>query len=469
MPRAKGLCYSEMADGSVNGTCAVLEESERKTEEGMGCSLNLEETLTYIHGAPRIKGTAAPARMKRLCELLGNPQETFPCVHVAGTNGKGSTVSMLAAALTASGYRTGKFISPYVLDFRERIQVDEEMIPPKELCQIAEQVKAADEQMQQEGLWLTEFEIVTGCGLLYFARKHCDIVVLEVGLGGRFDATNVIPQPLCAVITKIALDHTALLGDTLEEIAFEKCGIIKGGDVVSYPEQADSALNVIREQCRLKGAILHLPQPEEFPQRAYSLTSCQVTCEGKEITIPLGGTHQIQNFRTAYETIRILRKKGYTIPTDRIQEGIEGIRFPARLEEVRREPRVLLDGAHNPDGMEALAQALAGVSVTVIFAAMKDKDYAAGVGRLLDGTRRFIACGMRDLPRAASPEEILEHCHIGEKGVAAKDFPTAWHLALDGLEEGETIVICGSLYLCAEARAYLCSEPAEEKDKADNS
>lgn len=412
-------------------------------------SMYYPEALEYIHSAPRFKGTAGLARIRRLCAILGDPQRGMRFVHIAGTNGKGSIAHMTAAALTASGYRTGLFISPFVLDFRERMQTDGRLIPREAFADIASRVRAAAERLAAEGMDATEFELVTACGLLWFRETACDFVVLEVGLGGRFDATNVIDRPECAVIAKIALDHTAILGDTVEQIAMEKCGIIKGAcEVVSVPGQAPGALEVIRETCRRTGARLTVPEPPE--PIAVTLGSCRFFAGGLEWMIPLGGAHQLQNAAAALAVLEALRRQGVRIPPERAAAGIAVLHFPGRLERAAENPPIYLDGAHNPDGAAALAKALEGIPHTVVFAAMKDKDYAVCARMLASSARRFIVCGL-PMERAAAPAEILRAL----EGIRAEAVPDAAAALRLVREAGETAVFCGSLYLVAEVRALL--------------
>lgn len=413
--------------------------------------MNYEEALAYIHSAPHFKGTRVMERIARLFALLNGPQLGLKYVHVAGTNGKGSTVRMIAGVLQAAGYRTGMFISPYVLEFRERIQINGKMIAPEELCKVVRQVRKAVEQMKEEGLFVTEFEIVTACGILYFAQQKCDIVVLEVGLGGRLDATNIIPCPEVAVITKIAKDHTAVLGHSLPEITAEKCGIIKGGDVVCYPRQDPSVEKTIAHYCKEKNAQLHVPAIGKVYATECTLDHCLLHCPEGELFLPLGGPHQIDNAATALEAIGVLREKGWHIPFTSVSEGFRGLFFPARLQTVCKNPHVLVDGAHNPDGMGALLKALDGIAFTAIFTAMKDKDYTDVLMRLKSSAHRLIFCPL-DMERAARPEDLLK---VAAKGEIAKGFADAYTLALQGLQADEKIVVCGSLYLASVALAYF--------------
>lgn len=222
--------------------------------------MNCNEAIEYIHSLEKFGIKPGLERIKALCDLLGNPQDKLKVIHVAGTNGKGSTSTMISNILIKNGFRTGLYISPYVTDFRERIQFNGNMIGHSELAECVEKVRNAVNILLEKGEQTTEFEALTATAFLYYAKKNCDYVVLEVGLGGRFDATNVIKAPFVSVIASISLDHTNILGDTVEKIAAEKCGIIKfGGETVVYPFQADGALNVIRETCDARMNSLKIP------------------------------------------------------------------------------------------------------------------------------------------------------------------------------------------------------------------
>lgn len=428
--------------------------------------MNYQQALDYLHSAPRFKGKAALERMRRLCEKLGNPQNGLRTVHVAGTNGKGSTVNMIAAALCASGYRTGMFISPYVIDFRERIQVNGRYIAPKELAAIAERVRRADEELAREGLHATEFELVTACGLCYFRQQRCDIAVMEVGLGGRFDATNIIEPPEVAVITKIALDHTAILGGTLAQIAFEKCGILKCGYAVCYPRQEPEALQVIRAQCTRRGVELHIPDISAVQLLSCNLEHTHLRYGGEEWDIPLGGHHQIDNALAAMEALDILRLRGWKLPLGNVRRGIAALRFPARLERVCRKPPIYIDGAHNPDGMRSLLNALDSRPFTAVYTAMRDKDYQQALELLAGRARRLIVCTL-NMPRAASAQELAETAaSLGCPVLQAADTAHALHLAREGLGMEEAIVICGSLYLAGEVHTLVDRFSQESLEEA---
>lgn len=417
--------------------------------------MQYQEVLQFFHSAPRFKGTLTLERMQRLCHYLGDPQKQLPFVHVAGTNGKGSTASMIAVTLTAAGYKTGLFLSPFVIDFRERIQIDNALIERDRLCQVAERVQAAALRLQQEdGLSATEFELVTAAGLLAFYESGCQIVVLEVGLGGRFDATNIIPQPLCAVITKIALDHMAQLGNTLPEIAFEKCGIIKGGTLITDPRQMPEVLAVIARQAKEKGATLMVPtvpKTRPLPQGGQALL---LPC-GEQMTLPLLGAHQAGNYAMAAAALDALAEKGFPTTPEKRRQGLARLRMPARIERVSEDPVIYLDGAHNPDGMQVLLEALAGQRFVAIFSSMGDKDFSTTAALLSTRARKVVTCTLA-MPRAATKEALGKALGHQDDALFAENISEAIALAKGLLLPGECIVVCGSFYLAAEARAYLC-------------
>lgn len=302
--------------------------------------MNYPETLAWIHGTERFGSRLGLGRMGRLLHCMGDPHLKVPYIHVAGTNGKGSTTTMIASALTAGGFKTGKFISPFILEFRERMQIDGEMIPEETLAALATRLRPIAEEFKAAGDPPTEFELVTVLGLTWFAEAGCDIAVLEVGLGGRLDATNIIPPPLVAVITRIDYDHTAILGDTLAAIAGEKCGILKrGGTVICYPDQEEEALAVIRRRAKEEDDPLILPDRTALTVLSADLTGSRILYRGQEIFIPLPGPHQVLNTITAVEALNALSSSRFALPPSAIAAGIAAARFPARLELLRQSPR----------------------------------------------------------------------------------------------------------------------------------
>lgn len=420
--------------------------------------MTYQEALAYIHSTLRFGSRPGLARIMRLLKQIGNPQNRLRFVHVAGTNGKGSTSTAIAAALREEGYHTGLYISPFIEDFCERIQIDGQMIAHEEL---ADELSRLLPHLDQEDYeHPTEFELITALAFAYFARHACDVVVLEVGLGGRFDATNIIDTPLVSVITSISLDHTAILGDTVEQIAFEKCGIIKAGGVtVTSPEQATGAQNVISRICSERGNPLIIPNLKQAHIQQEDLSGTKLIYKDQPLSIPLCGHHQVINFLTAYEAICALNTRGLTIPLQKAADGMAHVSFPARMERLHDQPLILLDGAHNPAGTAALADTirrfLANRRLTVIMGMLADKEYRKGIGHIAPLASRFLAV-RPDSPRALDPQETarVASTFCAESRACAtleEAFNDAWAHRVSS----DVILVCGSLYLAGPMRRLI--------------
>lgn len=422
--------------------------------------MTYEKALSYIHSTLQFGSRPGLSRITHLLGQIGDPQNRLQFIHVAGTNGKGSTSSAIAAALREAGYRTGLYISPYIEDFCERIQINGRYIGHAELANELETLIPFLEASEEEHP--TEFEIITALAFAYFARQNCDVVVLEVGLGGRFDATNVIPAPLASVITSISLDHTAILGDTVEKIAFEKCGIIKSGGVtVTSPGHASGALKVIARICEERGNALHIPQLEQAQILKEDIYGTTLSYAGHFLSIPLCGRHQISNFLTAFETIRVLNARGMHVPLQKAIDGMARVAFPARMERLHNRPLVLLDGAHNPAGTAALADTirryLAGKRITVIMGMLADKDYRHGIANIAPLASRFIAV-RPDSPRALNPHETARAAaSFGADAVCFDSLEDAFTDAWTHTGAEDVLLICGSLYLAGPMRHIVRS------------
>lgn len=420
--------------------------------------MNYDEALSWVHSLPRLAQHPGIENTRRLLAKLGDPQKELKFVHIAGTNGKGSATAMLSSVLCKAGYRTGMSVSPYVLDFRERFQINGEMIAPDVLAALLGEVRAAAETLAAEG-WdsFVEFDAVTAAALLWFARERCDIVCLEVGLGGRLDSTNAIENTLVACIMHIAKDHTELLGDTEEKIAAEKCGILKNRcTVIAYPDQPRAAMDEIVLRAQKAGCPLVIPEREDLHlYRARPLEN-RVNYGGYDLVIPFPGRHQVYNAAVVVEAALALCEKGFEIPDEAILSGIAATRFPARIEVLRRDPLVIVDGAHNPDGARALAAALrdAGLSgLTAVLGLLNGKQ-PDEVLRVLAPCFSHVYTVRADSPRALSAEELAKlakrhFAHVEPCGSVGEALRLACGDAPNGL------VVCGSLYLAAEARALL--------------
>ena len=423
--------------------------------------MNYQESEAFIHSFHRFTKEPGLNGIRTLLALLGEPQKKLRFIHIAGTNGKGSTTAMCASILREAGYRTGMFVSPYVLTFRERIQVDGQMIPEEEMAKLCEEIQLAVEKMTQSGIAPAEFEVVTALGMLWFAKQNCDVVCLEVGLGGRLDATNVIDQSLVSVICAIGYDHTQILGDTLQKIAFEKCGILKpGGICVSYPQQDPEALAEIMAQCAQKENRLIIPNAKSVEICTESILGSRFYYHGLTFELPLAGRHQIYNFLTAFSAIEAVKLQGFAISDKNITDGIAKVVFPARMEQISVEPLVILDGAHNLQGCEALAKAmpLTPKKKVVIMGMLRDKDWLHAAARIAQEAEMFFAVSPEN-PRALPAGELAAAIEgIAGKVKAFSTIESAVDAALPLLEEDAALFCCGSLSLASQARPILMTQ-----------
>lgn len=385
--------------------------------------------------------------MRDVCEKLHNPQNDFKAIHIAGTNGKGSTCAFVSSVLMTAGYKVGTFVSPYITDFCERIQIGGEYISQDDLCRLSQKVI-------DSGVSLTEFEFITAVGFLYFSENKIDVAVLETGLGGRFDATNVIPAPLVSVITKIGLDHTAVLGDTLAQIAEEKCGIIKGDNVITSYNQPTEALSVIKSH----SLNVKMPDKGNLKDVKTSLLGNSFTYNDAHYETYLGGNFQIENALIAIETVK---NCGLPVGENDIKAGLKNAFIPARLEVISQNPLIVIDGAHNPDGADALTAALNEHSgCTAIVGVMRDKNYSEVLSKTLPFCENII-CVTPEVPRALTADELaIEAKKYCNNVFVANSLNDALDLAKQK-SNGKPIFIFGSLYLAGEIRPFL--KPKELK------
>ena len=318
--------------------------------------MNYQQAFEFTQSLKRLGKTPGLACLSRVMNALGNPQEQLKVIHVAGTNGKGSVCAITASVLKEAGYKVGLFTSPFLVDFRERFQICGEYIPKETYVALCEQVKTA---MEQEGEELSQFAFITAIAYLWFAQENCDLVVLETGLGGRLDATNLVKHPLVCAITNISLDHTELLGNTVEEIMGEKCGIMKeNGVTVLSLGQPVEALAVAMEFAAKRGNRLVLPNAPSLKIKEVSVKGTVFSYGDEEYTLSLLGEYQPVNAVTALEILNVLSQKGYGVSKPAVKKGLANARHLGRCQVLRSSPLVLLDGAHNPDGAAALAKTL---------------------------------------------------------------------------------------------------------------
>ncbi len=424
--------------------------------------MTYEQALAYVHALTRFGSKPGLTRVAVLLDYLGNPQRGLRCLHVAGTNGKGSTSAMLDAVLREQGYRVGLCTSPYMLDFRERIRLDGEMVSRDELAQHMAAVKAACELLLADGHEQpTEFEVVVALTLRCFAAHKLDFCVMEVGLGGRWDATNVIEPPLVAAITSISYDHTEYLGDSLAQIAREKCGIFKRGSVAvaASPREAE-VRDVIVAEAAAADVPLTLTQPSALSLLSSGPDGSTMAYRGLALQVPLAGAHQCDNAAVAVDCLLALRNMGFAVSDEAIVKGLAATQWQGRLQVVQRQPLVVLDVAHNPDGMRALCEALdalyAGRDIVAVLSMCSDKQAAQCVPMLASRVTALYTAAA-DTPRALSAGELAKmaagHCTATTCGSVAE----AVKRALEASHGDGLVLICGSHYMMAEAREALAN------------
>ena len=416
--------------------------------------MNLQQAMTVLDQAALFPKKAGLEHMEALLGALDHPERSLRFVHIAGTNGKGSTAAFLSHALAGQGYRTGQFTSPYIHRFHERIQVNGSPIGDGDLCRILERVCAAAGRLCSPA---TFFELVTALGLCYFLEQRCDIVVLEVGLGGRLDCTNAIPCPDVAVIAHIGLDHTAILGDTLEQIAAEKAGIIKpGGDVVLLA-QTPGVQKVVQHACTAANAKLHIAQAPPFRMEGERAV---LLLPWGELPLGLPGCFQVQNAALALKTLTILANKGFPVGEEALREGFSKLCWPGRFELLQRSPFFLLDGAHNPQGVTALLESLQAVfprqtqQQRCIFLAglMADKDHLNCLALAAPYASAMVAIASPE-PRALPPEALArEMGRFCSRVYTAASPEQGVALALSLAEPEDLVCAFGSLHLCGPIR-----------------
>ncbi len=423
--------------------------------------MTYEQAVEKIHSLLTFGARPGLDRMRIFLEKLGNPQDRLRYIHVAGTNGKGSVCAVLSAVLAKAGYKTGLFISPYITDFRERIQINNEMISKETLTEAVEKIFPILEKLREDGVIITEFEYVNALQFYIHANENCDIVVLETGMGGLLDCTNVILPPLCSVITTIGLDHTAVLGNTVEEIAEQKCGIIKKGSIAVTSRQENSVMQVIEKTCDSTGVPLFRSEDAEIKVIGESIESTVFEYGNIELELHLIGEHQLENVKTALTALKALCDSGkISVSAEALRQGVSNAQNPARLELMGKNPVVLLDGAHNPNGIEALTRAikkyLPNQKRICLMGMLADKDSASSI-KLLEGLFEKVFTVTVDNPRTLTAGALAEKCrpHFSEVE-AFDDTRAALEAALKtARDENLPLVICGSLYLAGELRPFL--------------
>lgn len=411
--------------------------------------MNFNQSVEYIHSLLTFGIQPGLERISQLLEMLGNPQDKIKTVHIAGTNGKGSTSTMISNMLIADGHKTGLFTSPFVLDFCERIQINGENIEKNILAESVTRVREKIEELNQKDIIITEFEAITAAAFLAFYEQGCEWAVIEVGLGGRFDATNVLKKPEAVVITSISLDHTKILGDTVEKIAFEKCGIIKNGTrvVTSFNQKAE-VFNVIRKACEDKGARLVFTNPKSAQIIADTIFGTEFIYKNTHYKTRLTGNHQIENTVNAIECAKVLG-----ISENAIAEGVENTKMLARMEIIGKEPLIIRDGGHNEGCANALHDFLIKYNVqniNMLIGLMADKDVEGYVQKIAPLCKSVVAVTPSNL-RALNGAELKT---IAEKYCKNCKFinnpKEGYKYILSNAEKDDTILVCGSFYMMSD-------------------
>lgn len=404
--------------------------------------MNYTEALNYIHSLGNFKLPAGLQRITAALSTLSCPQNKFESVHIAGTNGKGSVSAMLAKIFETAGFKTGLYISPYIIDFRERIQINGNFISEDDLVKYAQRVKNTE-------IALSEFEFITAAAFSYFADEKCDIVIVETGLGGRLDATNTLERVRAAVITKVGLDHSAILGDTVEKIAAEKCGIIKNFSTVVSANQKNTVMSIIKKYTE----NYVVPDISRLKVLKCDGSGTTYIYKEKEYSLSLCGEYQIENSLTAIEAVSA---SGFNIPYETVKKALGTTFFPARAEIISREPLTVLDGAHNPDGAEALCKIMKkyGRRITAVIGVMRDKDYETVLKKTLPYCRAAVAVTVENMPRSLAGEKLAAAASKYCPCVTAENYDAA--IEKSRLSAGnDPVFVFGSLYLASGIREKL--------------
>lgn len=424
--------------------------------------MNATEAIEYIHSVCWKGSVPGLGRTQALLEKMGNPEKKLKFVHIAGTNGKGSTAAMTASILRKAGYRTGLYTSPYIYRFHERMQVDGMEITDEELSAVTEYVKPLAQSLEETP---TEFELVCCIAFEYFVRKKCDIVVLEVGMGGAFDATNVIETPEVAVITNIGLDHTEVLGDTLEKIALTKSGIFKdNGHAVVYRGKP-SVEAVFEQVCAERNTKLVKADFDSLKLKKHSLDGQVFDCgERKDLVLPLLGDHQLHNASVVLSIADSLKQIGWNISEENIRDGLRDVQWPGRFDIVSKSPLFIIDGGHNPQCIEALVKNIEDYlkdrKVIAITGVLADKDYADMYVPVMPYVHKFV-CITPPNPRKLDAAELA--MYLRQKGADAVGSETIEDGVKLALKEAGTdgVILCfGSLYSIGSIRdAFVAIQP----------
>lgn len=414
--------------------------------------MTAKAAIEYIHSMVWNRRATGYEHAKALLEKMGNPEKKLKYVHIGGTNGKGSTAAMIAAVLQEAGYKTGLYTSPYLYRFHERIQINGEQISDEDLATTTEYVKSFADEMQD---CPSEFALVCCIAFEYFARQDCDIVVLEVGMGGANDSTNVIECPEVAILTNIGLDHTEYLGETLEDIATTKAGILKENGTAVFYRSTPSVEKLFREVCNERNVRKIFADFDSLCLKEHSFEG-QIFDYGKRenIFIPLLGNHQLKNAAVAISAVEVLKEKGWNINEKHLMQGLATVKWPGRFDVISRDPLFVIDGGHNPQCIDALAQNIRayfkGRRVFAITGVLVDKDYEEMYRPIFPYIDEFI-CITPPSPRKLEAAKLAEHLkRAGAKAIACDSIQEGIELAIKEASENGAILCFGSLYSIGE-------------------
>ena len=416
--------------------------------------MNYSEALSYIHSVCWKGSVPGLSRTRELLGKLGNPEQSLKFIHIAGTNGKGSTAAMLASILEEAGYTVGLYTSPFINRFNERMQVNHTCIGDDELAELTDYVRPYADSMADSP---TEFELITAIAMEFFKRKHCDIVVLEVGMGGALDSTNVIDTPEVAVIAAMGFDHTRELGSTMTEIASAKAGIIKPhGDVVIYGQNPEAEA-VFERVAAEQHSTLSRPDYSQLIPGDFSLEGQSFSYgTWKDLRIPLVGAYQLNNAAVVLTAVEVLRRKGWSISDDAVREGLAHTRWPARFEVLHRDPVFIVDGGHNPHGIKATAESLQrifpGRKFVFVTGVLADKDVEHILGLIVPMARRFYTVTPPN-PRAMQADVLAQRIQaMGADAIPCNSIPQAVASAMDFAGPDGVVCALGSLYMSGDVR-----------------
>ena len=427
--------------------------------------MTYNEALSYIHSVCWKGSIPGLSRTQELLKKIGNPEKSLKFIHIAGTNGKGSTAAMLSSILEAAGYRVGLYTSPFINRFNERMQVNHVCIGDEELSELTEFIRPHADSMADSP---TEFELITALALEYFKRKACDIVVLEVGMGGALDSTNIIDTPEAAVLCAMGYDHTKELGETMTEIASAKAGIIKPHtQVVSYG-QNEEAQAVFEKVCKETGSTLRTPDYAALTPGTFDLTG-QTFSYGawKDLWIPLVGVYQMNNAAVVLTAVEALREEGWNLSDEAVRQGLRNTSWPARFEVLRRDPVFIVDGGHNPHGIRATAESLKrifpGKKFVFVTGVMADKDVEHILGLIVPLAERFYTV-TPDNPRAMKADVLAGRiAAMGAEAIPCGSVAEGVQAAMDYAGKDGVCCALGSLYMSGDVRACFSETSSQGK------